>query len=101
MLEREISASSVKSTIETKEGTLYVSKPFLSSGSKKLRALIAFTPRTSHFDTKNAQSGVNEFRVNAFPIRATLLLIVRFAGLLFSFLDFFIPPHGPILRPFL
>ncbi|KZS94411.1 MBOAT-domain-containing protein [Sistotremastrum niveocremeum HHB9708] len=50
------------STIETADGTLYVSKPFLSSGSKRLRALIAFTPRTSHFDTNNAQSGVNEFR---------------------------------------
>ncbi|TRM65574.1 MBOAT, membrane-bound O-acyltransferase family-domain-containing protein [Schizophyllum amplum] len=46
----------------TSSGTLYVSKPFRSSSSKKLRALIAFTPRKSAFDTTNELSGANEFR---------------------------------------
>ncbi|KAI0788740.1 MBOAT, membrane-bound O-acyltransferase family-domain-containing protein [Abortiporus biennis] len=48
--------------IRTKEGTLYVSKPFRSSTSKKLRAMIAFTPRRSHFDIENESSRHNEFR---------------------------------------
>ncbi|KAK0466990.1 MBOAT, membrane-bound O-acyltransferase family-domain-containing protein [Desarmillaria tabescens] len=47
---------------ETQDGTLYVSKPFRSSTSKKLRALITFAPRNSHFDTNNESSGNNEFR---------------------------------------
>lgn len=49
--------------IETTDGTLYVSKPFRSGTSKKLRAMISFVPRTSHFDTNNLSSGANEFRV--------------------------------------
>ncbi|KAL1747630.1 MBOAT, membrane-bound O-acyltransferase family-domain-containing protein [Schizophyllum fasciatum] len=48
--------------LETPAGTLYVSKPFRSSTSKKLRALITFTPRKSAFDTTNELSGSNEFR---------------------------------------
>ncbi|KAK0202565.1 MBOAT, membrane-bound O-acyltransferase family-domain-containing protein [Desarmillaria ectypa] len=47
---------------ETQDGTLYVSKPFRSRTSKKLRALITFAPRNSHFDTNNELSGNNEFR---------------------------------------
>ena len=51
--------------LETPAGTLYVSKPFRSKSSKKLRALITFTPRKSAFDTTNELSGANEFRVRA------------------------------------
>ncbi|KAF9240644.1 MBOAT, membrane-bound O-acyltransferase family-domain-containing protein [Melanogaster broomeanus] len=47
----------------TTEGTLYVSKPIRSKSSKKLRAMITFEPRKSHFDTTNESSGTNEFRV--------------------------------------
>ncbi|KAF7308837.1 O-acyltransferase [Mycena kentingensis (nom. inval.)] len=46
----------------TPEGTYYVSKPFRSRSSKKLRAMIAFAPRESHFDINNPSSGANEFR---------------------------------------
>ncbi|KAJ6515074.1 MBOAT, membrane-bound O-acyltransferase family-domain-containing protein [Mycena vitilis] len=46
----------------TPEGTIYVSKPFRSKSSKKLRAMITFAPRQSHFDINNAASGANEFR---------------------------------------
>ncbi|KAJ3544713.1 hypothetical protein NM688_g5710 [Phlebia brevispora] len=47
--------------IQTSQGTIYVSKPMRSS-SKKLRAMVAFTPRKSHFDLANERSGANEFR---------------------------------------
>ncbi|KAF5383842.1 hypothetical protein D9615_003659 [Tricholomella constricta] len=47
---------------KTSDGTLYVSKPYRSKTSKKLRALITFTPRKSHFDISNESSGTNEFR---------------------------------------
>ncbi|KAL0953816.1 hypothetical protein HGRIS_004996 [Hohenbuehelia grisea] len=47
---------------KTSEGTLYVSKPYRSKTSKKLRALITFAPRESTFDTNNARSSTNEFR---------------------------------------
>ncbi|KAF8915988.1 MBOAT, membrane-bound O-acyltransferase family-domain-containing protein [Mucidula mucida] len=46
----------------TSDGTIYVSKPFRSRASKRLRALVTFTPRNSHFDINNARSGTNEFR---------------------------------------
>ncbi|KAJ7696587.1 MBOAT, membrane-bound O-acyltransferase family-domain-containing protein [Mycena rosella] len=46
----------------TPEGTIYVSKPFRSKSSKKLRAMISFAPRQSHFDINNESSGANEFR---------------------------------------
>ncbi len=59
---------------ETQDGTLYVSKPFRSRTSKKLRALITFAPRNSHFDTNNESSGSNEFRVCVlFPRRSHLI----------------------------
>ncbi|GLB41942.1 putative sterol O-acyltransferase [Lyophyllum shimeji] len=47
---------------KTSEGTLYVSKPYRPKASKKLRALITFAPRKSHFDISNESSGTNEFR---------------------------------------
>ncbi|CAK5283143.1 unnamed protein product [Mycena citricolor] len=46
----------------TPEGTIYVSKPFRTKSSKKLRALITFSPRESAFDINNKASGTNEFR---------------------------------------
>ncbi|THH32459.1 hypothetical protein EUX98_g1738 [Antrodiella citrinella] len=48
--------------IETTDGTLYVSRPFRSGTSKKLKAMITFTPRKSHFDIENVESRKNEFR---------------------------------------
>ncbi|KIY53339.1 hypothetical protein FISHEDRAFT_55208 [Fistulina hepatica ATCC 64428] len=48
--------------IQTTEGTLHVSRPFRSRTSKKMRAMITFVPRKSHFDTTNETSGANEFR---------------------------------------
>ncbi|KAJ3999944.1 MBOAT, membrane-bound O-acyltransferase family-domain-containing protein [Lentinula boryana] len=47
---------------KTSDGTLYVSKPFKSRSSKKLRALITFAPRQSAFDINNENSVANEFR---------------------------------------
>ncbi|KJA28058.1 hypothetical protein HYPSUDRAFT_62448 [Hypholoma sublateritium FD-334 SS-4] len=47
---------------ETTTGTIYVSKPYRSKTSKKLRALITFTPRKSVFDINNDRSSTNEFR---------------------------------------
>jgi hypothetical protein len=47
----------------TTEGTLRVSKPFRSRSTKKLRAMVTFEPRKTHFDTTNEASGTNEFRV--------------------------------------
>ncbi|EJD47986.1 MBOAT-domain-containing protein [Auricularia subglabra TFB-10046 SS5] len=41
---------------------LKVSQPQRAKGSKKVRAVITFEPRTSHFDTNNARTGQNEFR---------------------------------------
>ncbi|EPT00989.1 hypothetical protein FOMPIDRAFT_149567 [Fomitopsis schrenkii] len=46
----------------TPEGTVHVSKPYRSRQTKKLRAMVTFTPRKSHFDTTNERSGTNEFR---------------------------------------
>lgn len=46
----------------TTEGTLHVSRPFRSRSTKKLRAMITFEPRKTHFDTTNEASGTNEFR---------------------------------------
>ncbi|EKM50488.1 uncharacterized protein PHACADRAFT_178226 [Phanerochaete carnosa HHB-10118-sp] len=44
------------------EGTIYVSKPMRSGGSKKLRAMVSFSPRKSAFDISNEKSFTNEFR---------------------------------------
>lgn len=49
---------------QTSTGTLYVSKPYRSKASKKLRALITFTPRKSVFDINNEDTTSNEFRVS-------------------------------------
>lgn len=53
----------------TPEGTVHVSKPYRSRQTKKLRAMVTFTPRKSHFDTTNERSGTNEFRVRPISIR--------------------------------
>ena len=50
------------------EGTLYVSQPYRSS-SNKLRAMVTFAPRKSHFDISNNNSSANEFRVR-FPLQS-------------------------------
>ncbi|PPQ64222.1 hypothetical protein CVT24_008598 [Panaeolus cyanescens] len=47
---------------QTSTGTLYVSKPYRSKSSKRLRALITFAPRKSVFDITNEESSTNEFR---------------------------------------
>jgi sterol O-acyltransferase len=49
-------------TLETEQGTLYVSQPYRSESNMKLRALVAFAPRTSRFDLRNVDSGRDEFR---------------------------------------
>jgi sterol O-acyltransferase len=49
------------SSIQTADGTVRVQR-FRSSRSKKLRAMITFTPRTSAFDRENASSGNDPFR---------------------------------------
>ncbi|KIP03018.1 hypothetical protein PHLGIDRAFT_37640, partial [Phlebiopsis gigantea 11061_1 CR5-6] len=48
--------------IQTTQGTLYVSKPVRTGKSKKLRAMVSFTPRKSVFDLSNETSFKNEFR---------------------------------------
>jgi len=57
------SAYKVDDRFETTNGTLYLSKPYRSTSSKKLRALISFVPRNSTFDMNNESSNKNEFRV--------------------------------------
>lgn len=57
---RETKSNTTK--FETNEGTVYVSKPYRSGTSKRLKAMIAFAPRKSHFDLGNEQSGSNDFR---------------------------------------
>ena len=44
------------------QGTLYVSQPYRSSQSNKLRAMVTFAPRKSHFDISNEASTSNQFR---------------------------------------
>lgn len=48
--------------IETTQGTIYVSKPVRSGKSKKLRAMVSFSPRKSTFDITNEKTVSNEFR---------------------------------------
>ncbi|KAF9266940.1 MBOAT-domain-containing protein [Marasmius fiardii PR-910] len=47
---------------KTSDGTLYVSKPYRSTSSKKRRAVVTFVPRQSVFDINNEASTRNEFR---------------------------------------
>lgn len=82
---------------KTSEGTLYVSKPFRSKSTKKLRALITFAPRKSHFDTGNESSGSNEFRVSL-PYFLTLVVhkiygVCPYTGILHAILDIYVPLH--------
>ncbi|KAI0310401.1 MBOAT, membrane-bound O-acyltransferase family-domain-containing protein [Amylostereum chailletii] len=48
--------------ITTNEGTLYMSKPYRSRNSKKLKTALAFVPRRSAFDISNEESSKNHFR---------------------------------------
>lgn len=43
-------------------GALYVSPPYRSSAQNKLRAMVTFAPRKSHFDISNESSTSNQFR---------------------------------------
>lgn len=86
---------------KTSDGTLYVSKPVRDKKSKKLRALITFAPRKSHFDTTNEMSGTNEFRVSTlFGLlsRHVLRRIRGDLGIFYSFLDIHVPLHSPNLH---
>ncbi|OSX64133.1 hypothetical protein POSPLADRAFT_1179745 [Postia placenta MAD-698-R-SB12] len=47
---------------KTTEGTIHLSRPYRSSTSNKLRTMVTFSPRKSHFDISNERSGSNEFR---------------------------------------
>lgn len=69
------------------EGTLYISKPYRTKDSRKLQALITFTPRKSAFDISNEVSGVNEFRVsNLFHLSTPFIELS--VGILLPFLGF-------------
>lgn len=72
---------------KTTDGTLYVSQPFRSKTSKKMRALITFAPRKSHFDTTNESSGANEFRVSPHVLIDETLSPDTLIGLLLAVLD--------------
>lgn len=79
----------------TTEGTIYVSKPFRSRSTKKLRAMITFEARKTHFDTTNEASGINEFRVRL--LRYGLLrlrLTYSWPGFLHTLLDVIISVHS-------
>lgn len=80
---------------KTTDGTIYVSQPFRSKSSKKLRALITFAPRKSHFDTTNERSGTNEFRVRTILDSGTrfLILLRPYPGFLHSVLDIYVLVH--------
>ena len=79
-----IASRTLSGGFKTSEGTLYVSKPYRSKSSKKLRALITFAPRKSHFDINNESSGTNEFRVHvtrSFPVSICLTFFQGFFSL--------------------
>lgn len=61
--------------IATADGTIHV-QPFRRSGSKQLRALVTFTPRSSHFDSHEA--GTDQFR-GFFTLFWIFLFVFRFA----------------------
>lgn len=69
---------------ETSTGTLYVSKPYRSKSSKKLRAQITFAPRNSAFDINNEHSVSNEFRV-----RSHLVLYINRSSFIRAFSRYF------------
>ena len=85
-------ARTESSNFSTENGTIHVSKPFRSRASKKLRALVTFTPRTSHFDTNNERSGSNEFRVRT--LVHYLAQLNSRAGLFLVVLDFRVSIHA-------
>lgn len=80
-------------TFETSTGTLYVSKPYRSRDSKKLRALITFEPRSSTFDMGNEDSNKNEFRVRVFLAVSNAHPDVSI-GVLYSLLDVDVHIHN-------
>jgi sterol O-acyltransferase len=80
---------------KTTDGTIYVSKPFRSKNSKKLRALITFKPRSSAFDTTNESSGTNEFRVSILAFIKSLSLLTPESGILHPLLDIHVSIHRP------
>jgi len=75
---------------ETATGTLVVSKPYRSSRSKNLRAVISFIPRNSAFDINNVSSSTNEFRVCFFLAIYLHSPLPYLSGLLYAFLDIFV-----------
>jgi hypothetical protein len=93
-------AYKVDDRFETANGTLYVSKPYRSRTSKRLRALISFSPRNSAFDINNESSKKNEFRVRSTIIFFILLTNLTFylSGFLHSLLDVFIHLYSSKLR---
>jgi hypothetical protein len=83
---------------ETSTGTLYVSKPYRSKSSKKLRAQITFYPRSSAFDINNEHSGSNEFRVRSCLDLIHQALILS-SGLFLAVLDLNIYLYSPNICP--
>ena len=53
---------SIASATVMPQGTVYVSQPYRSSSQNKLRAMVTFAPRKSHFDISNESSTSNQFR---------------------------------------
>jgi hypothetical protein len=80
-------------TLETEQGTLYISKPYRSKTTKKLRAMVTFAPRTSHFDLSNAASGQDEFRVS-FVSPNYVFSLLR-TGIFHTVLDIHVHSHRP------
>jgi sterol O-acyltransferase len=79
----------------TTEGTIYVSKPFRSRTTKKLRAMITFEARKTHFDTTNEASGTNEFRVRHLHFGCLRLrLTYSWPGFLYALLDVTVSVHS-------
>lgn len=79
----------------TTEGTLHVSKPFRSRSTKKLRAMITFEPRKTHFDTTNETSGTNEFRVRLLRCEHIRWKLIHYLpGFLHAFLDVIVSVHS-------
>lgn len=74
---------------KTSDGTIYVSKPYRSKSSKKLRALVTFTPRESVFDINNQRSGSNEFRVSSSICHPVLYSITELCTIYQGFFSLF------------
>jgi sterol O-acyltransferase len=55
-----VSISKKGTVIPTSDGGAIHVQPFRRTGSKQLKALVTFVPRSSHFDSKEA--GADQFR---------------------------------------